>query len=63
MINNVIGGALRYRFLVVVLSLGLVGYGVYSTFKLNVDAFPDVTNVQVVINSEAPGLGPTAASS
>ena len=56
MINNVIGGALRYRFLVVVFSLGLVGFGVYSTFKLNVDAFPDVTNIQVQINTEASGL-------
>ena len=56
MINNIIEGALRHRFLVVVFSLGLVGYGVYSTFKLNVDAFPDVTNIQVQINTAAPGL-------
>ncbi|MEL0108395.1 MAG: CusA/CzcA family heavy metal efflux RND transporter, partial [Rhodospirillaceae bacterium] len=56
MINKIIEIALRQRFFVVLLGLGLVVYGVYSTQKLNVDAFPDVTNIQVQINTEAPGL-------
>ena len=56
MIDQIIDSALKQRFLVVVLGLSIVVYGVYSTLRLNVDAFPDVTNVQVVINSEAPGL-------
>lgn len=56
MINKVIETALRQRFLVLVFALALVGYGVMSMLRLNVDAFPDVTNVQVQINTEAPGL-------
>lgn len=56
MINKLIEAALRQRFLVGVLSAALIAYGVYAMQRLNVDAFPDVTNVQVQINTEAPGL-------
>ena len=56
MIDKLIGAAIRQRFLVLVLGLVLVAYGAYSTLRLNVDAFPDVTNIQVQINTEAPGL-------
>ena len=56
MINKIIEVALQKRFFVVLIGLGLIVYGVYSTQKLNVDAFPDVTNIQVQINTEAPGL-------
>lgn len=56
MIDRIIETALRQRFFVVLLSIGLIGYGIYSTLKLNVDAFPDVTNIQVQINTAAPGL-------
>jgi cobalt-zinc-cadmium resistance protein CzcA len=33
-------------------------FGVYNYFKLPIDAVPDITNVQVQINSEAQGLSP-----
>lgn len=56
MLNRLIEGALRQRFLVMFLCLGFIGYGIYSTLQLNVDAFPDVTNIQVQINTAAPGL-------
>ena len=56
MIDQVIDGALRQRFLVVVCGIALVAYGVVSALQVNVDAFPDVTNIQVQINTEAPGL-------
>lgn len=56
MINSLLGHSLRQRFFVILLALGLVSYGVYSTLRLNVEAFPDVTNIQVQINTEAPGL-------
>jgi cobalt-zinc-cadmium resistance protein CzcA len=56
MINWVIENSLRQRFLVMIFALVLIAYGVYSTTQLNVDAFPDVTNIQVQINTEAPGL-------
>lgn len=56
MINLMIESALRQRFFIVMLSFALIGYGAYSTLKLNVEAFPDVTTIQVQINTEAPGL-------
>lgn len=56
MINRIIELSLRQRFLVLLLGLALVGFGIYSTLKLNVEAFPDVTTIQVQINTEAPGL-------
>jgi heavy metal efflux system protein len=51
-----IEGALRQRFLVLVFAVGVIAYGVFAATRLNVDAFPDVTNIQVQINSSAPGL-------
>ena len=56
MIEKLVQTALRERFLVAVFSLFLIGYGIYAAMRLPVDAFPDVTNIQVQINTEAPGL-------
>ena len=56
MINRLIELALKHRFLVVVFGIIIVAYGIYSTLRLNIDAFPDVTNIQVQINTEAAGL-------
>ena len=47
MINGLIREALSARLIMVVLALALAGFGVRSTMHLSVDAFPDVTNVQV----------------
>lgn len=38
--------------------LGMAGLGIYSYQKLPIDAVPDITNVQVQINTEAPGYSP-----
>lgn len=56
MINKLIAAAISQRFLVMLAALGLLAYGGYSARRLNLDAFPDVTNVQVQVNTEAPGL-------
>jgi len=53
---KVINWALDNRFLVVVLLLLLVVFGVVSMTRLPVDAVPDVTNVQVQIMTTAPAL-------
>lgn len=50
--------SLKYRFLVIVLTLLLIGVGIYSLGKLPIDAVPDVTPNQVLIITRAPGLGP-----
>lgn len=56
MLEKIISFCLKQRSLVLVFSLILVLFGVYSYIKLPIDAFPDVTNVQVEIVSNAPGL-------
>ena len=57
-VGRVISFSVRYRFLIVALAGLLVGIGVYSVIHLPIDVVPDVTTVQVQINTEAPGLGP-----
>ncbi len=58
MINGIIDWSLRNRLIVLVAAVGFVGLGWYSLQRLNIDAFPDTTPVQVQINTFAPGLGP-----
>ncbi|MHB9071966.1 MAG: efflux RND transporter permease subunit [Desulfobaccales bacterium] len=58
MIEKIIGASLRHRLLVLALLTGLVGYGIYAALKLPVDAFPDVTNVQVQVIATWPGMSP-----
>ncbi len=50
--------ALRRRILVIAMALLIGGLGVYALQHLNIDAFPDVTNVQVQVITEAPGRSP-----
>src|SRR4051812_2778621 len=56
MINTIIERALGQRLIVVLAAVGLLAFGLWSTFKLNLDAFPYVTNVQVQVYTQAPGL-------
>lgn len=56
MIDTIISGAIRQRFLVVLAALALLAYGGWSVLRLNLAAFPDVTNVQVQVNTQANGL-------
>lgn len=63
MLNWLIDFSLRHRFAVIVASLALAVVGFVSMRKLNVDAFPDTTPVQVQINTVAPSLGPEEVES
>ena len=58
MIASLIRAALGQRLIVIVVSLVLVGFGLREATRLSVDAFPDVTNVQVQIATEAAGRSP-----
>src|SRR4030042_4041605 len=58
MIAYLISFSLRQRFLILICVLLLIGLGVYSFLNLPIDAFPDVTNIQVEVLSSAPGLSP-----
>src|SRR5512135_703006 len=56
--QRIIDFVLRQRLLVLIGVFLLVGMGIYSFKTLSIDAFPDVTNVQVQIISTAPGMSP-----
>ena len=56
MLNAIINWSLQNRFLVVIGGLGLVVLGLFALSRLPIDAFPDVTPVQVQINTIAPSL-------
>ncbi len=56
MLEAIIERTLKYRNFVLLGVAVLIAFGVYSYMNLPIDAFPDVTNVQVEILSAAPGL-------
>ncbi len=58
MIDALVRGALKQRLVVAVVAAVLLFFGVDAARKLSLDAFPDVTNVQVQIATEAPGRSP-----
>ena len=56
MLNSLIRLSLRYRFLVVVVSLILLVYGSYLATTMPMDVFPDLDRPRVIILTECPGL-------
>ncbi|WP_420426645.1 efflux RND transporter permease subunit [Algiphilus sp.] len=61
MLDRIIATAIAQRWLVLLGMLGVAGLGIYSYQSLPIDAVPDITNVQVQINTEAPGYTPLEA--
>lgn len=61
MIESILRLAIERRFLFLSFILVIVGIGVWSYQKLPIDAVPDITNVQVQINTSAPGYSPLEA--
>src|SRR5579864_891610 len=59
MLNRIIDATLAHRWLLVVAIVALLGVGGYALYTIPVEAFPDLTNNQVVVVTEAPGLPPT----
>ncbi len=58
MLKSIIRAALKQRLVLVVVAVCLLAFGLDATRKLSVDAFPDVTNIQVQIATEARGRSP-----
>ncbi len=56
MLNSVIRFALRYRMLILVLSVSVLVYGSYLATQLPIDVFPDLDRPRVIIITECPGL-------
>lgn len=61
MLNRIIAASLAHRWLVLIITLGVVALGAYNFDRLPIDAVPDITNVQVQINTGAPGYSPLEA--
>jgi cobalt-zinc-cadmium resistance protein CzcA len=58
MLNRLLEFSVRQRVFVLLATLVLVGIGVWSALRLPIDAVPDITNVQVQINTAVPAFAP-----
>ena len=63
MLEKIIDISLRRRALILTAALAAGGLGIYNYQHLPIDAVPDITNVQVQINTEAPGYSPLETES
>ncbi len=61
MFERLIRFSIAQRSLVMLASVGLMLVGIFSYQRLPIDAVPDITNVQVMINTYAPGYSPLEA--
>ena len=61
MLEKIIHLSIRHRWVVLALALLSMAVGAWSFQRLPIDATPDITNVQVQINTEAPGYSPLEA--
>jgi heavy metal efflux system protein len=61
MLERIIRAAIAHRWLVLLLVLAVSALGMWNYGRLPIDAVPDITNVQVQVNSEAPGYSPLEA--
>ncbi len=58
MLKRIIEASIRNRFLVLLATAFLIGWGAYSLLNTPVDAIPDLSDVQVIIYTEYPGQSP-----
>ena len=59
MLNKIITFSIQNKLIIALFVLGLLGYGIFETTKLPIDAVPDITNNQVQIITIAPSFGAT----
>ena len=58
MITSIIRWSIGNRFLVLLLSVLLTAWGIWSVKQTPVDALPDLSDVQVIIKTSYPGQAP-----
>lgn len=58
MIDKLIRLSIKNRYLVLILTAGISIVGLYNAYQLSIDAIPDITNVQVSVVTQSPGLSP-----
>jgi len=61
MLDQIVDRSVRNRGIVVLVVAALAAFGAWNYLRLPIDAVPDITNVQVQINTEAPGFSPLEA--
>jgi cobalt-zinc-cadmium resistance protein CzcA len=61
MLDRILMYSLRHRWLMLALVAGAAALGVFNYERLPIDAVPDITNIQVQINTTAPGYSPIEA--
>ncbi len=61
MLERILKFSIQQRWVILLIVLGMGALGVYNYQRLPIDAVPDITNVQVQINTEAPGYSPLEA--
>ncbi len=61
MLEKILKFSILHRWAVLVATLAVAVLGMYNYRKVPIDAVPDITNVQVQINTEAPGYSPFEA--
>ncbi len=52
MIEKIIDFSVNNRFIILIIYLGIIGYGIYSMINTPVDAIPDLSENQVIIWTE-----------
>ena len=58
MFEKLIRFAINQRWLIMLIAIGMAVLGIFNYQKLPIDAVPDITNIQVQINTSAPGYSP-----
>lgn len=58
MLNRLLEFSVRQRVFVLLATVVLIGIGVWSALRLPIDAVPDITNIQVQVNTSVPALAP-----
>lgn len=58
MLERILHFSIRQRWLILIATLMVAVFGLYNYTRLPIDAVPDITNVQVQINTQAPGYSP-----
>ncbi|MSR66108.1 MAG: efflux RND transporter permease subunit [Pedosphaera sp.] len=58
MLSRLLEFSIRQRVFVLLATAVLIGIGVWSALRLSIDAVPDITNIQVQINTSVPALAP-----
>ena len=58
MINRIIEASIDNKFIVVLLTVLVVGAGIYALYHTALDAIPDLSDVQVIVLTEYPGQAP-----